>query len=384
MMLREIVAAVAVNLGSLSSRFASGAIIVVGVAGVVAVLLGLMAMSRGYQAVLTETAQPDRALVMRAGREEMDGFVTNLELGMLESISEIEILSGEVYATLTATMRDDGSSADVVVRGVTSDAFALRPEVQIIAGRRFEPGRGEIIVGVGALSMYEGLEIGDRLEVRRAEATVVGHFTAGGTAVESEVWVDLPVAQDVYSRQGGVSVVRARVAFDEQARVADVIDSNPALELELIPEVEFYARQSADRAVLIDTFAYFVAGIMALGSVIAALNTMYTVVSRRTIEIATLRAIGFGGSAIVVSVMIEAMLLAIVGGLIGAVCVYLALDGYATSATGTSTQVAFAFRVTPDLIVTGLSWALALGLLGGLLPALRAARLPVTDALRTG
>ncbi len=385
-MWKEALAVTRLNVSSIPSRLGGSAIIVVGVGGVVAVLLGLLAMSTGFRAALAETARPDRALLVRNGSNgELDGWVSNEELAILESYDTLETVSGEIYVTVTVALRGEDTSADVVGRGVSGAAFTLRPELQIVAGRRFEPGTGEIIVGVQAAARYRGLEIGDELAARNATWTVVGHFSAGGTAVESEIWVDVNVAQDVFRRAGVVSVARVRLP-DAATRTAltDRLDRDPRLPLTLVPETEFFAAQSADRAALINTFAYFIAGIMALGSVTAALNTMYTAVSRRTVEIATLRALGFGATGVVISVLVEAMLLATLGGIAGALLVYLAFDGYAaTTFNNTSgAQVGFAFRVTPALVGVGLTWALVLGLVGGLLPAVRAARQPITRALR--
>ncbi|MFV2089510.1 MAG: ABC transporter permease, partial [Pseudomonadales bacterium] len=236
-----------------------------------------------------------------------------------------------------------------------------------------------------AASRYEGLRIGDPVEVRRALLTVVGHFAAAGSAVESEIWIDRTVVHDVYRRAGGVGLVRARLTRGaDPEQLARRIAEDPRLQLALVTEIEFFAEQSADRTALINTFAYFIAGIMGIGSVLAALNTMYIAVSRRTVEIATLRAVGFGAASVVVSVIFEAMLLAILGGVAGALLVYFALDGYATTTfnNASASQVAFAFKVTPELAAIGLVWALGLGLVGGLLPAIRAARLPITRALR--
>lgn len=384
-MFREVLAVTRLNLSNLPSRLGGSTIIVVGIGGVVAVLLGLLAMSQGFRLSLVEVAKPDRALISRSGsNSEMDGFVSNDEIAALESHESLAIVSPEIVATIS-TYLTDGTAAEVSARGVTAEAFALRPELAIVSGRAFQPGKGEIIVGVSAANRYAGLAIGDETEARNRVWRVVGYFAAGGTAVESEAWMDLPMAQDAFRRLGGSSVVRARLEDGaSMAEVAGLIEADKRLNLALTPESEFFARQSESRVVLINTFAYFIAGIMALGSVIAALNTMYTAVSRRTVEIATLRALGFGSAGVVVSVIVESMLLALAGGLVGAALVYVVFDGYAASLfnNDTAAQTSFAFRVTPDLVVMGLSWALALGLVGGLLPAVRAARLPITRALR--
>lgn len=386
-MLRQIAAVTRLNLTNLPARLGTSAIVVVGVAGVVAVLLGLLAMSAGFRTALAETARPDRALILRTGStSEMNSWVAQAEHAIVAQYEGLTVTSGETYTTLSLPRRgDEAVTAHAGVRGVTAAAFELRPELTLVTGRRFRPGTNEIIVGVRSAAEYEGLDVGSEVAARGTVLRVVGHFAAGGSSVESELWLDLPMAQDVFRRQGGMSVVRARLAPDaDTGALRRRLEADPGLTLSLIPEREFFAAQSASRAALIDAFAYFVAGIMAFGSVAAALNTMYTAVSRRRVEIATLRALGFGATGVVVSVLIEALVLALAGGLLGVGLVYVAFDGQASSTfNGTSgSQLAFAFRLTPALLATGLFWALVLGLVGGLLPALRAARLPVAVALR--
>jgi putative ABC transport system permease protein len=249
----------------------------------------------------------------------------------------------------------------------------------------FTPGRNELIAGTKAVAEFEGLEIGNNVKFRASDWIVVGHFATGGSAYESEVWVDLPVAQSSFRRGGFVSSLR--VLLDDAAAapgLAQQIQRDPRLDLALITEADFYAGQAEDRAALINTFGYAVGIIMAIGAVFAALNTMYTAVSTRTVEIATLRALGFGSLPIVVSVIIEALALALLGGLLGATIVYLLFDGYTASTLNNASfsQLAFDFAVTPQLLQIGIIWALTLGFIGGLFPAVRAARLPITVALR--
>jgi putative ABC transport system permease protein len=289
-MFAQIASVTWLNLANLRSRLGASTIIVVGVAGVVAVLLGLLAMSAGFRSALVDTAKQDRALIVRNGsNNEMGGWVSADELALIETYEAIDVASGEVYVTFSVTKRGVDTTADVVARGVTPAAFALRPEVEIIRGRSFAPGKDEIIVGVKAAAQYAGLGVGDAVQARSSRWTVVGHFAAAGTAVESEIWLDLPVAQDVFRRAGVVSVVRARLTDSSAApELSRQFTADPRLPLAVVPETEFFAAQSAARAALIDTFAYFVAGIMAVGSVLAALNTMYTAVDRRTVEIAAL------------------------------------------------------------------------------------------------
>ncbi len=381
-MFRQILGVVALNFSNLSSRKFGSAIIVVGIGGVVAVLLGLLAMSSGFKAVLVDSAKTDRAIIVRNGsNSEMDGWITRDELDAIESVENLTVVSGETYTTVTVIKRNSGTAADAIARGVTQRAFELRPEVEISSGRKFLPGKHEVLVGVQAAGQYERLEVGDTINVRHADWTVVGHFVGGGSSVESELWIDLPVAQDVF-RRSDVSVARVRLRPDAMARTNQILANDPRITGVLIPETTFYASQAAIRAGLIDTFAYVIAGIMALGSVVAALNTMYTAVSRRTIEIATLRALGFNDLAVMTSVVVESTALAACGALAAVLVVYLAFDGVGASTVSNGSQVAFAFRLTPNLVLTGLGWALALGLVGGLLPAYRAARIPVTQALR--
>jgi putative ABC transport system permease protein len=383
-MLNQVLAITRLNLANLRTGIFGSAVVVTGIAGVVAVLLGLLAMSNGFRSALVEMAKPDRGLILRNGsNNEMDGWLTSDEVAILQGLDGLEIVSGELYVAISVRTRSDGTAVDVVGRGVADAAFALRPELHVVAGRRFESGKDEILVGVRAAQQYAGLELGDTVEARGTRWTVVGHFAAGGGAVESEIWLDLPIAQAAY-RRTGVSVVRTRFPPAGTAAIAARLEADPRLPFTLVPEPVFFAAQSASRGALIDTFAYLVAGIMALGATAAALNTMYTAVSRRTMEIAILRALGFDRVGVVVSVLIEALLLAFIGGILGAAFVYLLLDGYATSTfNGASgAQVAFAFRLSPQLVATGLGWALALGAAGGLLPALNAARLPLTRALQ--
>ncbi len=385
-MLKQTTAVTRMNLESLGSRAASSATVVVGSAAVVAVLLGLLAMSAGFRSALVETAKPDRGLILRNGSgNEMDGWISLQELAIIESDEGFDVTSGEIYATLTVPKRGAGTAVDVVCRGVTAAAFALRPELRIVSGRTLTPGRNEIIVGASAARQYAGLGVGDTVQARTATLEVVGHFIADGAAAESEIWMDRAVAQSVFRRASAVSVARVKLAADVDVEALNRrLAADPRLTTTLIPEQEFFAALSASRAALIDAFAYLIAGIMALGSVFGALATMFTAVSRRSVEIATLRALGFHPVPVVVSVLVEATVLALAGGLLGAAVVYAVLDGYTASTLNPAagSQLAFAFRVTPESIGLGLGWAVAVGVIGGLAPALRAARLPITTVLR--
>ena len=385
-MWKQTAAVTLMNLENLRSRAGSSATVVVGSAAVVAVLLGLLAMSDGFRAALVETARSDRGLILRNGsNNEMDGWIGLPELAILETYEGFAVTSGEVYTTLTVPKREVGTSADVVCRGVTAAAFALRPEVRIVEGRTLVPGRNEIIVGASTARQYAGLDVSDRVQARTATLEVVGHFVAEGTAVESEIWMDRSIAQSVFRRTSTVSVVRVKLDPTADATALNQrLAADPRLTGTLIPEREFFAAQSASRAALIDAFAYLIAGIMALGSVFGALTTMFTAVGRRSVEIATLRALGFHAVPVVTSVLVEATALALAGGILGTAVAYAALDGYNASTLNPAagSQLAFAFRVTPESIRLGLVWATALGIIGGSVPAIRAARLPITTVLR--
>ena len=385
-MSRQIFEITLMNLRNINSRRGAASVIVVGIAGVVAVLVGLLSMSAGFGAALQMTSRPERALVLRDGSNtEMNSWMSVQELNIVSQLDGIAVASGELQVVVDIPAKATGMSGNVVSRGVQAAAFDVRPELRIVEGRLFEPGRTEMIVGVGVVREFAGLEIGDRLELRDASWTVVGHFESGGSANESELWMDLALAQAAFRRAGVISSVR--VKLDGSGRIEETkaaIREDPRLDLSLIPEDAFYAEQSRARTTLIEALAYLVAGIMAVGSIAAALNTMYSAVASRTVEIATLRALGFGAAPVVASVMIEALVLALVGGVLGGALVFALFDGYSTSALNNASyaQVAFDFAVTPGLLLRGLVWALTLGLLGGIFPALRAARLPITTALR--
>jgi len=385
-MLKQILEVTWMNLLNLNARRGASLVIVVGMAGVVAVLVGLLAMSAGFTAALKSSGRPDRAIILREGStQEIDGGISAEAQQIVSQLEGIARASGEVYIGLDLPSRATGKPATAVGRGVAMAAFDVRPEIAIVAGRRMNPGHNEMIAGTAAVQQYTGLEIGDEVELRGSTWMVVGHFEGGGAAYASEIWMDLSLTQATFRRAGTVSSIR--VQLEHPGAAADVRDrlrADPRLELDLTTEFDFYATQSRTRAELIESFAYLVATIMAMGSIVAALNTMYSAVSTRTIEIATLRALGFGGLPIVVSVITEALLLAFAGSVLGGALVYVLFDGYAASTLNAEaySQVAFEFAVTPDLLLLGVSWALILSLIGGLFPAIRAARLPIVAALR--
>lgn len=373
------------SLRNLPSRFGSSSVIVVGIGGVVGVLVAILAMAKGFDASMSRAGQPDRAIVMRGGStSELSSGMGSGEMAVVGSWSEVTAASGELYLVADVPKRSNQSLANLAIRGVEQPAFEIRPEISIVEGRSFETGRTEMIAGRGAVAEFEGVETGSTIELRNSSWTIVGMFEADGSVYESEVWADLATAQSIFRREGGVSSMRVRLASPDVADVlSQRIEDDPRLDLTLTGEDEYFRNQSQQLTVLIESFGYGVAAIMAVGAIFAALNTMYTAVSTRTVEIATLRALGFGGMPVVASVVLEALLLALLGGAIGAAVAYFGFNGWTVSTLGGSfSQVAFDFAVTPDLLVFGIVWAVGLGLIGGLFPAVRAARLPITTALR--
>jgi putative ABC transport system permease protein len=282
-------------------------------------------------------------------------------------------------------MRSTGTEANVPFRGVTSRAAEVREDFRIVAGRMFHPGRNEVIVGRGAFAQFGNVDLGRTVVWGSQAWQVVGVFEAGGSISESEVWADLTVLQGVYRRGNSVQIVRVSLESpDSIAKVSGWLEADPRLDATVRSERDFYADQSRILVTMVRYVGTTIAVLMGIGAVFAALNTMYSAVSSRTREIATLRALGFGAAPVVTSVLLESVALGLIGGVLGGAIVYLGLNGYQASTLNWASfsQVTFAFTVTPALLVTGLVYSLILGLAGGLLPALRAARLPVTTGLR--
>tara|TARA_B110000858_G_scaffold89711_1_gene103700 strand:- start:13076 stop:14242 length:1167 start_codon:yes stop_codon:yes gene_type:complete len=375
------------NLRNLPTRFASSMVIVVGIAGVVAVLVAILAMAAGFTATLDRSGAKDRAIVLNGGSSfgELTSIIDMAQASIVATMEGVELASNEMYLVADVPKRSSGSPANLVLRGVEANAFVIRPEINIIEGRRFESGRNELIAGRGARAEFQGLDLGSTIRLRQTDWTIVGIFESGGSSYESEVWADMIAGQSAFQRLGGVNTIRVRVSDVEKipAMEEEFLD-DPRLNLTLVSEEEYFSEQSEGLTTIINTFGYSVGIIMAFGAVFAALNTMYAAVGNRTVEIATLRALGFGATPVVVSIMIEAIVLAAIGGMLGAAIAYIGFNGYTVSTLNQSSfsQMAFDFAVTPALIRNGMMWALTLGFIGGLFPALRAARLPITLALR--
>ncbi len=391
-------AVTATALRTIPQRRGAALATVLGIAGVVGVFVAVLSIGEGFRKALSTTGSPGNALVLRSGSDsEMMSVLLRdaIEIiaqapgvargAVLPGGPEVALSSGELFVVVDVPKTSTGTPANVPLRGVQPAAFATRDNLRITAGRRFEWGTNEVLVGVGAQKQFRGLDVGSRVKWGQSEWTVVGTFAADGKLWESEIWCDAAVLQPAYRRGNSFQTVIAKLespeAFD---RFKDALTTDPRLDVQVLRESEHFASQGRTLAGIIRGLGFTVSILMAIGAVFGALNTMYSAVAARTREVATLRALGFGAGVVLVSVLAEALLLAALGGVLGAGAAWLFFDGYRTSTLNwdTFSQVTFAFDVTLPLLVQGTIFALAMGFVGGLLPALRAARLPVTAALR--
>lgn len=386
--IREIVL---MNLRSVPQRLGQSLVIVIGIAGVVGVLVALLSMSSGLQKTLSGTGRSDRVVVTRGGSngelssflDRASGTLIKQDPAVARGADGLPLASGELMVITEVPRRGQKTGANVTLRGVEPVGFALRPELRIVEGRRFRPGLREIIVGHAASQQFDGLSIGTPLRFRGSSWTVVGIFSTGGDAHESELWTDTETAQSAFNRSGYSSLLLQLANTDSFGSLEKRLVADPQLNVEAKRERDFFSGQSSNLTSIIGWLAGVVALIMAIGATFGALNTMYSAVSARTAEIGTLRALGFGATPVVASVMAEALALAGAGGVLGAASAYVLFNGYSVSTLGSGfTQVAFQFAVTPSLVLKGLALAVFIGFIGGLAPAIRAARMPVTAALR--
>ncbi len=387
---RQIGAVTAMNLRSLPQRVTTSLVIVIGIAGVVAVLTSVLAMSTGMIKTIENAGRDDRVIVMRNGsNSEVSSAVSRASMRLIVDAPAVKrdsagnpILSAETMRLITLHKREDDSTVNVILRGVGRQVLELRPEIKLTAGRMFKPAVNEVIVGKSATAQYRGVSIGDEVRTRNATWTVVGTFVTGDSH-ESELMTDAEtlIASDQRGAFQSVTLMlESPAAFQ---RFKDALTSNPALALDVLREPEYFEQASKGISRVISFLAYFVGSIMAVGAVFGALNTMYAAVSERLREIATLRAIGFGATAMIVSVLAEALLLACIGGVIGSLLAWVFFNGNTVSTGGAAQgQLIFDLSVSPELMVIGIVWAGVIGLIGGLFPAIRAARLPVAAALR--
>jgi putative ABC transport system permease protein len=385
-------AVTALNLRTIPQRLGSSGVAIIGIAGVVVVLVSVLSIASGFTAAMRESGSPSRALVMRSGADsEMTSGVSGAEADLIRQAPGIRrdgqtaLASAELYVIIDLPKRSTGTPANVPMRGIEPQTLAVRDNASIVEGRMLQFGTNEVVVGRGASGQFAGLTLGSEVRSGQNTWTVVGIFEADGGVSETEIWCDARVLQGAYRRGNTYQLVVARLdASDTFDTFRDWLTANPQLNVQVRRETEYYAQQSRALSGLIQTVGFGIAALMGIGAVFGAILTMYTAVSTRSREIATLRALGFNASSVVVSVMVESLALAAIGGVIGGILAYVAFNGYQTSTMNfqTFSQVAFAFQVTPTLLVMGLVYALLMGLVGGIFPAVRAARLPIPTALR--
>ncbi len=380
------------NVRSAKERWMSSVVAVIGIAGTVGVFIAMLALARGFQATLVSSGLPENVIVQRGGSTtEMGSFVTIDELRIVEDDPRIArdgttaLVSPEVVVIANIPMRATGTDANVQVRGVTPRVLQVRDNVRIVEGRFIRPGVAEAVIGKGAHDAYAGLEVGATVALGAGNWEIVGMFDSNGSAFDSEIWADASVLNGNYDRDPNIyqSVTARLASIDDFDAFKATLESDPRTTVETQREQEYYASQSQIVSTLITVLGSLVAMVMALGAVFGALNTMYSAVSERSREIAVLRAIGFGGGAIVLSFVVESLLIALVGGVVGCLAV-LPVNGLTTGTINwqTFSHLAFAFRITPGLLAAGMVFALLMGLLGGLPPAVRAARANVAHTLR--
>jgi len=389
--LSQILSITAFNLRSIPERKGAALAAAVGIAGVVAVFVGVLSIAEGFRAAMTPSGSDDVAIVLRSSADtEMTSGLSREETRLIADAPGLArnadgpMASAELFVIINLPKRSTGTDANVPFRGVGKAGMAVRGDFKIMAGRKFESGRNEIIVGAGAARAF-AVDVGRKILIGQNEWDVVGLFSGGGGAAESELWTDAAVLQPAYHRGDSFQSVYAKLASPQSfQQFKDALTTNPQLKVKAVREREFLADQSSMLTNFIKSFGIAIAALMAIGALFGALNTMYSAVAARTREIATLRALGFGSSPVILSVVFESLALALIGGGIGAAAAYFAFDGFkaATINWQTFSQIAFAFTVTPQLLVYAIVWAGVIGFFGGLFPAIRAARLPIAAALR--
>jgi putative ABC transport system permease protein len=391
--LAQTITVLALNIRTIPARLSSSAVAIVGIAGVVVVFVSVLSIAAGFAAAMEGSGSPDRALVMRSGADsEMTSGLSGAEV---EVIKQAPGIRREGQATLAAAelmviidlpkKTSPDAPANVPVRGIEPGSLTIREEASIVEGRMLRFGTTEVIAGRGAHGQFINLDVGDTIVSGQNRWEVVGIFEADGSVAETEIWIDARTLQGAYRRGNSYQSVLAHLdSADSYDAFRDWLTANPQVNVAIRRENEYYAAQSQALTRLIRTIGFGIAGLMGIGAVFGAILTMYTAVATRAREIATLRALGFNTGSVLVSILAESLVLGAIGGIIGGTAAYFAFNGYQTSTMNfqTFSQVAFAFRVTPALLGMGLFYALLMGLVGGLLPAIRAARLPIPAALR--
>jgi putative ABC transport system permease protein len=375
------------NVRNLVVRWKVALLAIGGIGLVVAVFVVLLAMASGFRLALRASG----SVVQRGSGSELTSFFSREHANLIMVDARVArgpdgqpLASPEIVIVANLPRRADGEPTNVTIRGVTPRAFEVRRGIGIVEGRRFTPGLNEVIVGRRIRDRMRGLDLGSTIMVQRRAWQVVGVFTADGSAFESEVWGDVDVMGPAFQRGGGQNSLTVRLR--DAATLKDFdhdLQTNPQMQVQMEQERQYYEDQAGPVAQSLRTLAWFVSIVMGIGAVFGAMNTMYAIVAARTREIGTLRALGFSRSSILLAFLIESAFLALLGGVVGCLLAF-TMNGYTTGTgqTASFSEVAFAFRVTVADLGYGLLFALAMGLLGGLLPARRASRLPITVALR--
>jgi putative ABC transport system permease protein len=380
------------SIRTISQRLGSSAVAVVGIAGVVIVFVAVLSIAQGFQAAMKNAGQPDRAIIMRGGAsDEMSSGIDGDDATIIEQAPGIRrennrpLASPELYVIVDLPKRSTMTAANVPLRGITPVTAQVRYDARIMQGRMLTFGTNEVVAGRGAAAQFAGLSVGSIIRTGQVSWTVVGIFESGGSVSESEIWADARTVQGAFRRDNSYQSLLVRLESPATLKtMKDWLTTNPQLSVDVHDESQYYSEHSQNMTTLIETVGYAIAILMGVGAVFGAILTMYTAVSTRTREIATLRALGFNTASVVVSVLVESLLLGAIGGAIGGLLAYVGFNGYQTSTMNfqTFSQVAFAFAVTPELLARGLFYALSMSLIGGLLPALKAARMPIASALR--
>jgi len=380
------------NIRNLRQRWKVTLLAIFGIGLVVAVFVALLAMQNGFRIALRSTGSPLNGIVTQRGStSELTSWINIGDANVIEVDPRVArdseskpMASCEVVILANKPRRSDNQPANITFRGVTPMAFKVRNNVKIIEGRSFTPGLYEAIAGKKIADRVTGLNIGDTISVQKHIFKVVGLFTADGSSFESEIWGDYDAMGPAIGRNGGCESLTLRLSnpatlssFDKEVR------ANPRVQLQVDSEPKYYENLAGPTAGALLALAAFVSAVMAIGAVFGAMNTMYAIVSQRTREIGTLRALGFSRFSILLSFVLESVLLALIGGALGCLLAF-TMNGYTagTGQTQSFSEMAFAFRITPPVLVFGMVFAVVMGFVGGLLPALRASRLPITRALR--
>lgn len=391
--MKQILAVTWMNLRSIPARYMTSLVVVVGIALVVGVLVAMLSMGKGFEYTLKGTGSESRALLLSAGvTAELSSYIDPQMVSLLRELPGVrrdaagKPLASAELLVITELRRGNGD-VNVALRGVEPAGLTIRPEVKLVEGRLFKSGLREVIAGRAATRQFSGISVGSKLQFRGSEWDVVGIFESDGDAHESELWTDADTARSAFGRPGASAILAqldpAQPAAAALQTLKAGVAADPRFQIDVLGERDYYSSQSQGVTDNINFITVFITVIMAFGAVFGALNTMYSAVAARQIEIATLRAIGFSGLPVMISVLAESVALALIGGLIGAAGAYFLFNGLTTATLGQNfTQVAFSFAVTPDLVERGLSWALGIGLVGGFFPALKAIRQPVAEALR--